>query len=127
MKVAITISGSTIDAPFDARFGRAAAFCIVDTDAQEWVVRENPALSDSGGAGVRAAQFIAKLGARAVVSGAFGPNAFDTLRAAEVAMYTASADRVFTGSQALAMFEKGELPKATKATNAGHHGGGSGW
>ena len=79
MKLAISISGNTLDSPFDTRFGRASAFCIVDTESDEWEAFENPALSASGGAGVQAAQFIARHGAQAVVSGAFGPNAFDTL------------------------------------------------
>ena len=60
MKLAISISGNTLDSPFDARFGRAAAFCIVDTETGEWQAFENPALSASGGAGVQASQFVAE-------------------------------------------------------------------
>ena len=86
MKIAISISGNKLESPFDPRFGRAAAFCLVDSETGEWSSHENPALSASGGAGVQAAQFIAKLGAQAVISGAYGPNAADTLSPAGIEM-----------------------------------------
>jgi predicted Fe-Mo cluster-binding NifX family protein len=123
MKVAISISGNTLDSTFDARFGRAAAFCIVDTENGEWQAFDNPALSASGGAGVQAAQFVAKQGAGAVVSGAFGPNAFDTLAAAEIEMYLAPGNETHSAAEILEMFKAGELTRAGAATHAGHHGG----
>ncbi|HUZ17728.1 MAG TPA: NifB/NifX family molybdenum-iron cluster-binding protein [Spirochaetia bacterium] len=121
MKLAISISGHAIDSQFDARFGRAAAYCIVDTESGEWTVHENPALSASGGAGVQAAQFVAKLGAKAVVSGAFGPNASSTLQAAEIEMYVAPTDHAATAAEVVSTFKTGGLTKTTGATNEGHH------
>jgi predicted Fe-Mo cluster-binding NifX family protein len=122
MKLAISISGNTLDSPFDARFGRAAAFCIVDTENGEWQAFDNPALTASGGAGVQAAQFVAKQGAGAVVSGAFGPNAFDTLAAAGVELYLAPTSQSYTAAEIVKMFKAGELARAGAATHAGHHG-----
>ncbi len=123
MKLAITISGKTIDAPFDGRFGRASAFCVIDTETNEWLIRENPALSAVGGAGVQAAQFVAQTGAGAVVSGAFGPNAFVTLQAAKIAMYTAPAGQAFSAQDVLEMFRKNELTKINEASGPSRHGG----
>ena len=123
MKLAISISGNTFDSPFDARFGRASAFCIVDTETGEWEAFENPALTASGGAGVQAAQFVVKQSAQAVASGAFGPNAFDTLVAAEIKMYLVPGDKARTAAEVLEMFKAGQLKKAEAATNKGHHGG----
>ena len=123
MKIAISISGNKLESPFDPRFGRAAAFCLVDSETGEWSAHENPALSASGGAGVQAAQFIAKLGAQAVVSGAYGPNAFDALSPAEIEMYLAPADETLTAADVLALFKVGKLSKAAAATHAGHHEG----
>jgi len=123
MKLAISISGNTLDSPFDARFGRAAAFCIVETETNEWRVFDNPALSASGGAGVQAAQFVARQGVGAVVSGAFGPNAFDTLAAAAIEMYLAPGNETRSVNEILEMFKAGQLTKAEAATHAGHHGG----
>lgn len=122
MKLAISISGNNITSPFDARFGRAAAFCLVDSDTGEWIAHENPALSASGGAGVQAAQFIAKLGAQAVISGAYGPNAFDTLSPAGIEMYLAPTTETLTAADVLALFKAGKLKKAEAATHAGYHG-----
>jgi predicted Fe-Mo cluster-binding NifX family protein len=123
MKIAISISGNKLESPFDPRFGRAAAFCLVDSETGEWSSHENPALSASGGAGVQAAQFIAKLGAQAVVSGAYGPNAFDTLYPAEIEMYLAPTDETLTATDVLVLFKAGKLSKAAAATHAGHHEG----
>jgi predicted Fe-Mo cluster-binding NifX family protein len=123
MKLAISISGNKLDAPFDARFGRAAAFCIVEVESGEWQVFDNPALSASGGAGVQASQFVARQSVQAVVSGAFGPNAFDTLAAAEIDMYLAPGNEAHSAAEILDMFKAGQLTKAETATHTGHHGG----
>ena len=123
MKIAISTSGKTLDSPFDSRFGRAAAFCIVDTETGECESFDNPALSASGGAGVQASQFVAEQGVQAVVSGAFGPNAFDTLAAAEIEMFLAPGNEIHTAAEILEMFKAGQLTKAKAATHEGHHGG----
>jgi predicted Fe-Mo cluster-binding NifX family protein len=123
MKLAISVAGKTLDSSFDARFGRAVAFCIVDTETGAWQTFDNPALSASGGAGVQASQFVAKHAVQAVVSGAFGPNAFDTLAAAEIEMYLAPGNEAHTAAEILEMFKAGGLTKAEVATHAGHHGG----
>jgi predicted Fe-Mo cluster-binding NifX family protein len=123
MKLAISITDNSLESPYDARFGRAAAFCVVDSETGAWTAHKNPALSASGGAGVQAAQFIAKLGAQAVVSGAYGPNAFDTLTAAGIEMYLAPTGETLAAADVLALFKAGKLSKAQAATNAGRHGG----
>lgn len=123
MKIAISISGNKLEAPFDPRFGRAAAFCIVESETGAWTYYENPALSASGGAGVQAAQFVAKLGAQAVISGGYGPNAFDTLSLAGIEMYLAPTGETLTGLEVLTLFKTGKLIKAKAATHAGYHGG----
>ena len=123
MKIAISISGNSLTSPFDSRFGRAAAFCIVDTETGEWEAFDNPALTASGGAGVQASQFVVKHAVQAVVSGAFGPNAFDTLAAADVEMYLAPGNETHTAAEVLEMLRTGKLTKAEAATHAGHHGG----
>ncbi|MBT3321770.1 MAG: NifB/NifX family molybdenum-iron cluster-binding protein [Anaerolineae bacterium] len=124
MKIAISISGNTINDPFDPRFGRTSTFCIIDTESEEWETYENPAFSASGGAGVQASQIIAEKGAEAIISGAFGPKAFDTLSAAKIEMYTASGNEGFAAQDVLEMFKNGQLPKTESASHGGHHGGG---
>jgi predicted Fe-Mo cluster-binding NifX family protein len=123
MKLIISISGNKLESPFDPRFGRAEAFCLVDSETGAWTAHENPALSASGGAGVQASQFIAKLGAQAVISGAYGPNAFETLSPAGIEMYLAPTGETLSAADVLKLFNAGKLSKTEAATHAGHHGG----
>jgi predicted Fe-Mo cluster-binding NifX family protein len=94
MNVAITIAAESPDAPPDTHFGRAAAFLLVDMDTGQRQVAANPAAAAPGGAGVQAAEFIIQQGAGAVISGSFGPKAYDVLAAAGVSMYRANAETV---------------------------------
>lgn len=122
MNIAISISENKCESSFDPRFGRATAFCLVDSKTGDRTVHENLALSAVGGAGVKAAQLIVKLGAQVIISGAYGPNAFKALSPAGVEMYLASAGEALTVTDVLALFNAGKLEKAEAATHAGHHG-----
>ncbi len=121
MKIAISISGNHIDAPFDPRFGRATAFCVVDSESGVWSIHPNPALSASGGAGVQAAQFIAKLGVQAVISGAFGPNAAQTLEAGGIKMILAPTHETLTAAKVMELYKEGRLSETLNATHGGYH------
>ena len=122
MKLAISITGQSIGSPFDARFGRAEFFCLVDTETGAWTAHANPAAAAAGGAGVQAAQFIAKLGAQAVVSGAYGPKAFATLAAASIQCLTAPGNSICSAADIVALFKAGHLNEAAGASHGGHHG-----
>jgi len=124
MKIAISTTDQNLNAAFDPRFGRAAYFCIFDTDSGATTYTPNPALGVSGGAGVQAAQFIADQGVDAVISGSFGPNAFKTLQAAKIAAYLAPAEDKLRATDLLERYRAGQLKQATAPSHAGHHGGG---
>jgi predicted Fe-Mo cluster-binding NifX family protein len=121
MKIVITTATGNLDSPFDSRFGRAANFVIVDTETEAWEAYPNPALNASGGAGVQAAQFITGHGAQAVISGDFGPNAYNALAAADVQMFLAPAGEAFTARELLARYRAGQLKQVSAPTNPGHH------
>ena len=53
---------------------------------------ENTATSQAHGAGVAAAQFLIDRGAQTVISGRFGPNAYQALSAAGIPMLTQTDD-----------------------------------
>jgi predicted Fe-Mo cluster-binding NifX family protein len=116
MKVAISVATPELDAQLDARFGRAAAFVIVDTETDEWQGYANPAANDAGGAGIRAAEFIVKQGAEAVISGAFGPNASEVLGAANVKMHRAESG---TAAELVQRLKDGTLEKAVSGSGTG--------
>jgi len=112
MRIAVTATGPDLDAQIDPRFGRCAYFIFVDTDTMEFEAVPNPYVSAMGGAGIQAAQLVANKGATAVLSGAFGPNAAQTLSAVGVQMYP---NVMGTVREAVERFKRGELQPAFQA------------
>lgn len=85
--IAVSAESSSLDAPVDPRFGRAAGFVIVDTEAEGMTFLSNAeAATLSGGAGIHAAETIAKAGARVLLTGRVGPKAQAALAAAGIAV-----------------------------------------
>jgi len=84
MKIAISASSSDLGASVDPRFGRCPYFLFIDTETMEFEAVENPNISSASGAGIQSAQLIANKGAKALLTGSCGPNAFQTLQAAGV-------------------------------------------
>jgi len=121
MKIIITATQPELDAPVDRRFGRGAYFVVVDGDTLEWQAHENDGVQASGGAGSQAAQFVARQGVEAVISGDFGPNAFIALAASDVKMYLLGTSK--TPREAVANLAAGTLEEAHAPTSAGRHGG----
>ena len=126
MKIAISINGSDLNALFDPRFGRAQAFCIVDIESADYQIFSNSAVAASGGAGVAAAQFVAKHHVDAVISGSFGPNAYDTLSAANIKMYILSGGTGSNIQDVIEKFAAGELGEPQAPNHEGYHGQGRG-
>jgi predicted Fe-Mo cluster-binding NifX family protein len=122
MNLAISIAGESLDSPFDPRFGRAPAFCLVDLDTGAWQVLSNPGVSASGGAGVQAAQFIAQHDAHLVASGAFGPKAFEALAAAGIQMLVPPGKEGLTAADILSLYQGSGLRAVTAPSHEGHHG-----
>jgi len=88
MKVAVSTTGTNLNAQIDPRFGRCAYFIIVDTDTMAFEAIQNPYITAGGGAGIQSAQLVANKGVQAVLTGNCGPNAFQTLSAAGVQVIT---------------------------------------
>ncbi len=119
MKIGITSTGENLDANVDQRFGRCKYFLIVDTDSMEFEVLSNENAMASGGAGIQTAQTIANKGIKSIVTGNVGPNAFQTLSAAGIKVFTGASGTI---KESIEKFKKGEL-KETEAPNVGSHSG----
>lgn len=117
MKIALSATGKDLNSAIDPRFGRCANIIILDTDSGEFQVHENPNAMAGGGAGVQTSQFIADSGAKAVLTGNVGPNAFRTLAAAGITVYTGIAGTV---QDAVNKFNAGELTATEAPTKRGH-------
>jgi predicted Fe-Mo cluster-binding NifX family protein len=118
MNVAITAQGTELTAPVETRFGRAPYFLLVDTETGHFTVHDNVQnVNAPQGAGIQAAQAIAKLGAQALLTGNVGPKAFATLQAAGIPVYVGMTGTV---AQAVEAFGAGRLQLAAQASVTGH-------
>ncbi|MCD4743843.1 MAG: NifB/NifX family molybdenum-iron cluster-binding protein [Desulfobacteraceae bacterium] len=85
MKIALTSQGKDLDSDMDPKFGRAAYILIVDTETLEFEALDNSENVNSfRGAGTQAAAMVGNSGAKVLLTGHCGPNAFKTLDAAGV-------------------------------------------
>ena len=118
MKIAITAGGPTLDSPVDQHFGRASSFILFDTATRGHTAMDNAqALDSAQGAGVQAAEAVARAGAECLITGHCGPKAFRVLSAAGVRVCTGADGSV---AQAIAAFESGRLTEARSADVEGH-------
>jgi predicted Fe-Mo cluster-binding NifX family protein len=56
MKICVSSTGNTLDAPVDPRFGRCRYFLIVDSETMQFEAVPNIASGAMGGAGIQAAK-----------------------------------------------------------------------
>jgi len=124
MKVCVTAGASGLDAPMDPRFGRCPFFVVVDLDSMSEISIANANVNASSGAGIQAAQEVARQGAAAVITGNVGPNAMQTLSAANIDVYLHQGG----GSvrDAVERFKRGELTKVSGPSVQAHSGMGQG-
>jgi len=119
MKVCISSTGQSLDATVDPRFGRAQCFVIVDTETMEFEAMTNPAMTAGGGAGTKASQLVINKGARAVLTGNVGPNAFEVLKSAGIAIHIGASGSI---KSALAAFQAGKLQRVDSPSVEAHAG-----
>jgi predicted Fe-Mo cluster-binding NifX family protein len=118
MKVLVTAEQASLESPVDPRFGRAKHFILVDTDTGAFSAHDNAQnLNAAQGAGIQAAQTVARLGAETVLTGHVGPKAFTTLQAAKITIYTGVSGTV---KEAVEQFKCGRLTLAANADVQGH-------
>ena len=88
MKIAISATSSSLDAPMDQRFGRCPCFVITDSDGADHEAVDNPHAQLGHGAGIQAARMLIERGVTTVLTGRCGPNASDTLEAGNIEIVT---------------------------------------
>ena len=106
--VSVTRQGEGTDALMDGRFGRAEAFLVVERESGEVVETiDNVSVGASHGAGIAAANTMKSGGVEAVISGRFGPKAFDALRALGIETWVAPSG--ISAGEALRMLDDAGL------------------
>ena len=119
MKICVTASGNTLDASIDPRFGRVAYLTIVDSESMAFEAILNAAAGAVGGAGIQAAQTLAKRGVDVLITGNVGPNAFQALKSAGVKIVVGANGTV---REVVEKYKMGEL-KETGAPTVNEHFG----
>ena len=118
MKVAITAKGNTLTDQVDPRFGRAPFILVVDTDNKEIQAIDNSAnVKAFKGAGIQAATTVAETGAKVLLTGYCGPNAFRTLQAAGLKVV---CDITGTVDEVIDNFQAGHLSYIEAPNTEGH-------
>jgi predicted Fe-Mo cluster-binding NifX family protein len=112
VKLALSADGPGTDARFSERFGRCSWFVFLNSESGELEFCPNPATGSTSGAGAQASQFVAEQGADAVISGRFGPNAYQALHTAGIEMYISRDKSV---KEVLDKFHAGLLQQQTGA------------
>ena len=122
MKIAVTATQPDLTGPIDPRFGRCGYFLIVDTETGQFEAHENPHGTATSGAGIQAAQFVIDKGAKVVLTGSCGPNAFQTLQAAGVEVIVGVSGSI---QEALEKYKSGHLQPTSQPNAPSHFGVGS--
>ncbi|MBN1395132.1 MAG: 4Fe-4S binding protein [Pirellulales bacterium] len=120
MKIAVTATGATPEATLDPRFGRCPYFMIVETDDFSFEALPNPNVMADSGAGIQTAQLVAEKGAKFVLTGNCGPNAFQTLSAAGMGVIVGCSGSV---REVAENFKSGRYSTAEQPNVASHFGG----
>lgn len=123
MKICVTATGNTLDAPVDPRFGRAPYFVIVDSETMAFEAVPNMAAGAMSGAGIQAAQTIARKGVNVLITGNVGPNAFQALSSAGIRIVVGAYGTV---REVIEKYNRGELRETGAPTVGGHFGRGMG-
>lgn len=119
MRIAISATGSTLDAEVDPRFGRCQYFIIVDPETEEFEALDNSSATAAGGAGISAAQMIAGKGVEAMLTGNCGPNAYQVLSSAGIKVITGVSGKVKDAIQA---YKSGKFQTSAQPNVPEHFG-----
>jgi len=119
MKICITAQGKEPGTQVDQRFGRCQYFFIIDTETGKTDIVENPNKDGMGGVGIQSAQFLAEKQVKTVLTGNVGPNAFQTLKAADIIVLTGVSGTI---EEVLDKYKKGEYKSSEEPSVDSHFG-----
>lgn len=118
MRIMIPVNEKKSGSEVCPSFGRAPFYMLFDVSTREALYLDNPAASASGGAGIKAAQFVADQKVDVLLTPRCGENAGEVLKAAEIGLYKTIAGSAEVN---VAAFEAGSLAPLTQF-HEGFHG-----
>lgn len=89
MKVAVSATGNTPTSLVHPQFGRCEWFLIFENEKNNIITMRNQYAEVQTGAGIGCAQDLIGKGIEAIISGQYGPKAYEVLRQAGVGIYLA--------------------------------------
>ncbi len=104
--IAISTMGKEAHSLVDNRFGRSEYFVFFNPDNENFTGQENPFSTESSGAGVRTAQFLAEKNIDILLTGNVGPKAMQVLNSASIKVCTGAGG---TAKEAVEAFQAGIL------------------
>jgi predicted Fe-Mo cluster-binding NifX family protein len=118
MIVAVTAKGTHLSDEVDPRFGRAPYILLVNTETMQYEALDNSSnVNAFKGAGIQAATMVADKGAKVLLTGYCGPNAFKTVQAAGMKVVS---DVTGTVEEAVKTFLSGNVQYSENANTEGH-------
>ena len=118
-RICISSTGIDLNSDLDPRFGRCDYFLIINTKNMDFEIINNTSSKEFGGAGIKAAELISKKGTDIVITGNVGPNAFQTLKAANIKVITGASGNI---KNVLDKFINGELKVIDEPNVRSHFG-----
>ncbi len=121
MKIAISATGKGIDNDVDVRFGRCPYFLIIEIENEaikNSKAIENTAVQQSHGAGVSAAELVAKENVDAIITDNMGPRAFDVFRQFGIPIFKSDGKI----EEVVRRYINGELSEIKSSTGPRHGG-----
>ena len=119
MKICVTSQGSALDSQVDPRFGRCLFFLVVETDTMKFEAVRNSDAQVTGGAGVQSGKVIAEKGAKVLLTGNVGPNAYQILQTAGIEVITGASGTV---KETIDMYVSGKMKPADRPNVESHFG-----
>jgi predicted Fe-Mo cluster-binding NifX family protein len=118
-RIAVTSEGPSLDDQIDPRFGRAAGFVVVDLESMDTNYIDNgQSQVMAQGAGIQAAELVARAGVSCLLTGYVGPKAFQALSAAGIKVGQNLLGGL-TVRQAVERFKGGQVEMAQAANRTG--------
>lgn len=119
MKICVSASSNSLDTNVDSRFGRCPYFVIIDSETMEFDVVSNDSTNAAHGAGIQAAQTVVNNGAKVVITGNVGPNAFQVLSTTGIKVLTGVSGTI---KEAVEKYKNDQLQETANPTVGGHFG-----
>ncbi|MBN1190925.1 MAG: NifB/NifX family molybdenum-iron cluster-binding protein [Dehalococcoidales bacterium] len=119
MKIAVSATGTDLDAMVDPRFGRCQYFVYVDPETLQFEASENTSASAGGGAGISTAQSVAEKGVEVILTGNCGPNAYQVLNTAGIKVITGVSGKV---RDAIEAYKSDKLQTSSEPNVSDHFG-----